>query len=153
MSLDLDRLRVDLVRDEGEVLYCYDDATGDPIERGYTIIGNPTVGIGRLLTRSRGLSERESRFLYDADVGLVSAELRRGILGFDGMPEPVQRGLANMDFNLGWPRFSTFARMMEALERRDYRRAAVEALDSKWARQVGARAERVAALIESGERA
>ena len=36
--------------------------------------------------------------------------------------------------------------VIAALKAGDYERAAVEALDSKWARQVGARADRIAAL-------
>ena len=64
----------------------------------------------------------------------------------------MARGLCNMAYNLGVPRLLGFERMWAALAAGDYERAADEALDSKWARQVGARAARVAALIREGGR-
>jgi hypothetical protein len=36
----------DLVRDENNVLYCYDDATGAPVVPGYKLKGHPSIGIG-----------------------------------------------------------------------------------------------------------
>ena len=54
-----------------------------------------------------------------------------------------------MAFNLGWPRLSRFKNMIEALKAGDYGRAADEALDSKWADQVGTRAERIATVYRS----
>jgi lysozyme len=57
-----------------------------------------------------------------------------------------------MALNLGWPRLSAFRNMLAALQAMDYATAAREALDSKWAKQVGARAERIAALYrEAGK--
>jgi len=40
--------------------------------------------------------------------------------------------------------------MLAALAKRDYSQAAIEALDSVWARQVGARADRIATLFRNG---
>ena len=63
------------------------------------------------------------------------------------MPEPAQRALANMAFNLGVPRLSQFKNMLSALEKGDYNVAAKEALDSNWAKQVGDRANRIAKVF------
>ena len=52
----------------------------------------------------------------------------------------------------GVPRLMGFRRMWAARAAADYETAATAALDSRWARQVGARATRVAALIREGAR-
>lgn len=49
-----------------------------------------------------------------------------------------------MCFNLGWPRLETFHGMFAALMSGEYAAAAREALDSKWEKQVGERAARIA---------
>lgn len=69
------------------------------------------------------------------------------------MPELAQAALLNQCFNLGWPRLSTFKKMLAALQRGDYHDAAAEAEDSKWFRQVGERGKRVAALYRDSMRA
>jgi len=55
-----------------------------------------------------------------------------------------------MCFNLGWPRLSRFEKMLEALKAKDFDTAATEALDSKWADQVGDRAKRIAEVFRGG---
>ncbi len=62
-------------------------------------------------------------------------------------PDDVQRALQNMAYNLGVDGVAEFKMMLGALERGDRETAAANALDSAWARQVGARADRIATLI------
>ena len=45
-----------------------------------------------------------------------------------------------MHFNMGMPTLRKFRNMLDALERKEYSRAADEMLDSNWADQVGDRA-------------
>jgi len=45
-----------------------------------------------------------------------------------------------MMYNLGAPRLMLFAKMWDALAKHDYKTAAAEMLNSKWAKQVGQRA-------------
>ena len=128
----------DLVRDEGMRLKPYTDT-----------VGKVTIGVGRNLD-DVGISEDEALAMLDADIDRSIADLDRTLPWLFERPEPVQRALVNMCFNLGWPRLSGFRNMLDALEAGDYDRAAAEALDSRWARQVGARAERIAALFREG---
>lgn len=65
-------------------------------------------------------------------------------------PEGVQAALMNMCFNLGIGRLLGFRKMIMALTAKDYTTAAIEALDSKWAKQVGQRAKDVALMIREG---
>ncbi|MAL41377.1 glycoside hydrolase family protein [Thalassospira sp.] len=146
----IDHLVKDLQRDEDIRLFVYDDATGQPIVSGYTVVGHPTIGVGRLLTSDRGISTVEALELLETDLDIVFKELDRSFPWWRGLSENRQRALANMAFNLGIPRLSKFQNMLAALKRGDYQLAADEAMNSRWAKQVGARAERIRDLIKEG---
>lgn len=146
----IDQLVRDLQRDEDIRLFVYDDATGQPIVSGYTVVGHPTIGVGRLLTSGRGISTVEALEFLETDLDIVFKELDRSFPWWRGLSENRQRALANMAFNLGIPRLSKFQNMLAALKRGDYQLAADEAMNSRWAKQVGARAERIRDLIKEG---
>lgn len=55
--------------------------------------------------------------------------------------------LINMVFNMGLERVRGFKNFLAALEKHDYQAAAEHMLDSAWAKQVGVRATRLAAVI------
>lgn len=127
-------LMADLKRDEGLRLKPYRDS-----------VGKLTIGYGRNLD-DNGITEDEAGMLLDFDVTVVTTELDRVLPWWRAMPLPARRGLANMCFNLGLPRLRGFVKMLAALRSGDWYAAADEALDSRWARQVGARADRIARL-------
>lgn len=133
-AVNVAKLKADLVRDEGLRLKPYKDT-----------VGKTTIGVGRNLD-DIGISEREAMALLDGDLEWVTSDLDRNAPWWRRMPEPAQRALANMTFNLGWSRLSGFRNMLLALQEGAYDTAAEQALDSKWAKQVGARADRIAAL-------
>ena len=132
----LSDLREDLKRDEGVRNYPYTDTEG--------IL---TIGVGRNL-EDRGLSDDEIDVLLTNDLKWVIHDLDRNLPWWRDMPSGKQRALANMAFNLGYPRLSGFRKMLAALEAGDWNGAAAEALDSRWARQVGDRAHRIATLMK-----
>lgn len=146
MSADL---AADLARDEELRLTVYDDATGKPLRAGDTLKGNPTIGFGRCLS-SLGITEDEARTLLANDLSRIRFELDTTLPWWRGLSEGRQRALANMAFNLGIRRLLGFQAMLAALKAGNYRIAAAEALDSAWAREVGERARRIAALLENG---
>jgi len=135
---DIAKLEADLIRDEA--------FRGKPFT---DTAGKLTVGYGRNLA-DVGISPAEALMLLRNDMATAELELDRGLPWWRGLSEPRQRALANMCFNLGLRRLMGFHRMLAALQARDYTLAAKEALDSKWADQVGNRAKRIAALIEEG---
>lgn len=148
--MDTGKLKADLKQDEGERLTVYDDATGEPIVSGSTVKGHPTIGVGRNLTSARGITQDECDKLLDDDIHLVTGELEKQFPWWSSLSDGRQRALANMCFNLGMPTLKQFKNMLAALEKGDYDAAAKEALDSKWARQVGQRAQKIAQLIREG---
>lgn len=112
-------------------------------------VGKWTIGYGRNLD-DRGISEDEAGFMLDNDIDQVVAELERMplYLSLDSVRQVV---LANMAFNMGVPTLLEFRRMLGALARGEWNRAADEMLDSKWARQVGYRAVELSELMRTGE--
>jgi lysozyme len=128
----------DLIRDEGERLKLYRCSSG------YL-----TIGIGRNI-QNKGISQAESRFLFSNDLDEVAAELDRALPWWRTLPGPHQRALFNMCFNLGMPKLQGFRGMLGALQNGAGDDAARHALNSKWAGQVGARANRIAHLFKSG---
>lgn len=133
-----DTLKSDLIRDEGLHL------------KPYLCTANKlTIGVGRNLD-DVGISEEEAQILLDHDIAACVADLDRSLPWWHDLSEARQRALLNMRFNLGLSRLLGFKQMLAALERGDYETAAAQALDSQWAKQVGDRAQRIAALIRQG---
>lgn len=129
----------ELKRDEVFVPYGYNDDRG-----------NLTIGYGRLIDKrlGGGLTEPEANQLLLNDISNVIEDLDRNVPWWHEMSDNAQRGLANMCFNLGWPRLSKFVKMLAAMKEGNMQTAADEALDSLWAGQVGEnRAGRIANLI------
>ena len=125
----------DLKRDEGFRSHPYRDT-----------VGKLTVGYGRNLD-DVGISEPEAAVLLSHDIGHAIEEVHREFPWSVSAPIGVKRGLYNMAFNMGINRLSGFKRMLRHLQEGNYAKAADEALDSKWATQVGARASRIAYLF------
>ena len=111
--------------------------------------GHLTIGIGRNLD-DRGITEDEARFLCQNDIDIVEQELVGKFPFVVGLSEVRIRVLLDMAFNLGIPRLSAFSNMWGALEEGDFKQAAVEMLDSRWARQVGRRAAKLSQMMETG---
>ncbi len=128
-----------------------------------------TVGVGRNLV-SKGLSENEKRALNVQNpedlrgrwISLESAGLLlrndiedvhsrlRGLDWFDRLDWIRQRVLIDMGFNLGISGLMGFKRMIAALKVGDFQEAAREMMDSKWARQVPNRANRLRKMMLTG---
>ena len=112
-------------------------------------LGIETIGVGRNLV-DRGLSDEEVDYLLSNDITIVENELDNGLSWWRDLDEVRQRALADLAFNMGLPRLHGFVKMLSALQRRDYHAAADELLDSKYAKQVGERSNRVAEMIRTG---
>ncbi len=134
----MERLRGALIRDEGLQLRPYKDS-----------VGKLTIGVGRNL-EDVGLSRAEVDLLLDNDIARVRLELAR-FHWFTNLDTVRQAAIINMGFNLGLGGLLGFRQMIAALERQDWDGAAAAMLDSRWAEQVGMRAQRLANQVRSGE--
>jgi lysozyme len=138
-------LEEDLIRDEGLRLRAY-----------YCPAGKKTIGVGHMLRPfemdMEEISLAEAGRLLRLDIQHALSDLR-GVFGshcLDLWSERRQRALANMMFNLGATRFHGFKKMIAAVKREDWHEAARQCLDSAYAHQVGARAERIAEALREG---
>lgn len=111
-------------------------------------VGKLTIGYGRNL-EDNGISQAEGDFLFDNDFARCEKELAP-FPWYVNQPQNIQYALMNMCFNLGIARLLGFKKMIMALTAKDYTKAALEALDSKWANQVGDRARDIAIMMRQG---
>ena len=101
-------------------------------------VGVSTVGYGRNL-ESRGLTKKEAEYLLRNDIDEAHDWCTDNLSYFKDLSIARKSVLIDMYVNLGGSGLLTFKRMHQALEQKDYMRAGVEMLDSRWARQVGNR--------------
>ena len=147
--MNLDQLKQELAEDEGCKYEIYLDH-----------LGLPTVGIGHLITEDdpeaqlgvgTPVSEERVNMLFRRDIAVTVDDCHRLYDDFKDLPEEAQLIIANMMFNLGYPRLSKFVGMKSCVDKRDFNGAAEEMIDSKWFDQVPNRAKRLVARMRSIE--
>ena len=127
----------DLMRDEGFR------------ERVYRCsAGKQTIGYGWNID-DQPISRLSAQMILADQIETNVEELNRALPWWLNLPDNAKLGLSNMVFNLGLPRLLKFKKMLAALEAHDFDKAALNALDSRWATQVGSRALRIADLYKS----
>lgn len=110
-----------------------------------------TVGVGRNLDENGGigLSEDEIDYLLKNDIKRCQQELIT-LSWFTDLDSVRRDALTNLCFNLGMTRLMGFRKAMAAMAVGNYEEAANEFYDSKWAKQVGIRADEVCEMIRTG---
>ena len=145
--MNIDRVRKQLEIDEGVVYEIYNDH-----------LGYPTFGIGHLVRKTDpeyglmvgdSVSKERVQEAFEADLSVACNECSILYYDWHKFPDEVQEILVNMMFNLGRPRLSKFKNMKKALDKRDWKLAAVEGRDSLRYRQVSNRAERLMTRMEN----
>lgn len=141
-------LRAELSRDEGREPMMYLDSEGiETIGVGWNLKHNPLPEdvIDRLLDEG----------IEQAEEALDKIEPRWR--DTSKVTQARQRALLNLAFNLGQTRLAGFKKMWESIGNAIttgnaswWDEAAKHALDSKWATQVGPRAQRIAAMFRTG---
>jgi lysozyme len=112
--------------------------------------GRVTIGVGRNLT-DRGLSPDEIDLLLANDIAVARKICCVQFGAAFARATPLrQMALMSMAFNLGAPRLGGFGRMRAAILAQDWPQAAREAADSRWAAQVGSRADEIAKMLAIG---
>ena len=130
-----------LIKHEGMRLKPYEDVLTEDI----------TIGVGRNLD-SLGLTEDEVMYLLNNDIVRCDKELLHNFKWYPELCRARQDALINLCFNLGITRLLTFKKALQAMEDKDYSKAAIEFLDSKWGTQVGVtRSNDIALMIRTGK--
>lgn len=125
----------------------YDDATGRTILPGDTVKGKVTISWGVNIT-DVPLTLEESELLFRNRLRRAENEALR-FKWFASLNVDRRFVIVSMIFNMGLTRFRTFKRMIAAIERGDFERAAAEMLDSDWSEQVGHRSVELAQYMWS----
>ena len=145
--MNLEQLRKELTEDEGCVYEVYNDH-----------LGYPTFGIGHLVRESDpehgeeiGTPVSEDRVIeaFESDIETVLSDCDTLYHKFESLPEEAQLIIANMMFNLGYPRLSKFKGMKRGVDSEDWNAAADEMVDSRWYKQVTNRANRLVERMRS----
>ena len=145
--MNIDQLRETLKIDEGVKYEIYNDH-----------LGYPTFGIGHLVVESdeehgkpvgTPITEERVNAVFDKDVAVMVDEAKKIFPDLDSLPEEAKQVIVNMTFNMGRPRLSKFKKFIAGVNAGDWDKAAVEMMDSRWAKQVGARAERLRDRIKA----
>tara|TARA_B100001248_G_scaffold62272_1_gene43122 strand:+ start:15695 stop:16141 length:447 start_codon:yes stop_codon:yes gene_type:complete len=147
--MNIEKLKEQIKRHEGEVLEVYADS-----------LGYLTLGVGHLIQPNdpehgqpagTPVSQEvvDEYYAIDFDKHLEETKHVIGYDVFDGLPGEIQEVLVNMCFNLGGTRLGKFRNMLNAVEDHDWEKMAVEMEDSRWFRQVGRRSVELQEIVRN----
>lgn len=134
-------LRSLLVLHESRVPYAYQDS-----------LGFWTIGVGHLIDKRRGgkLPDEIIDALLSYDIAEVQTELAAALPGIAALDEVRQAVIIDMCFNMGIHNLLGFQQFLIDIHKQDYAAAAAEMLKSRWATQVGDRADRLSKMMKTG---
>lgn len=108
-------------------------------------LGVPTFGIGFTY-----ITEEEADWILAKRLSEIETQLRVKYRWYDNLNATRQDVMISMVYQLGFGGIAKFKKFIAAMERKDYDTAAIEMLDSLWARQTPQRAQRQADMIKNG---
>jgi lysozyme len=108
-----------------------------------------SIGYGRNI-ESMGISQKEAEVMLVSDIERCYDELEV-FEWFVTLDTVRQEAMVDLLFNLGLPRLLGFKKMIRHLSNKEYSQAAAELLNSRYAIQVGDRANELAYMLERGE--
>lgn len=135
--MNREQLKKELTDDEGRMLRSYRDH-----------LGYWTIGVGHLLDPARGanpapfgadlrngraITPEQCNQLLDLDIDAKTAELDRRAPWWRRLSDNRQRVVLNMAFQLGVSGLLNFRKAVAAMQVGDYKEAAAQMRDSKWA--------------------
>lgn len=112
--------------------------------------GHISVGIGRNLA-DKGIRPDEMWLMYKNDLKEAEQELYNKWPWMVGLDQVRTEVMINMSFNMGITVLSQFKNTVNYIKAGDYEKAAYGMRHSKWYKQVGERAERLAVMMQTGE--
>jgi lysozyme len=141
METFIDRLHDELKTDEGCKYVTYLDHLG-LLTGG---IGHLIKGTDEEFNKPIGTSIAGNRVMewFEQDIKITIDDCRKVYDDWDYMNEEVRLICCNMMFNLGYPRYSKFKKMIQAVKDGDHLEAGNQMKDSRWHKQVTNRADRL----------
>ena len=112
--------------------------------------GKLTIGIGRNLD-DVGISEDEAETLLRHDIIEATNQLLNAFPWMGTLNDARGSAMINFTFNVGIGTVKSFKQTLEYMKNCDYENAATALLDSRYAKQVGSRANEIAEQIRTGK--
>ena len=123
-----------------------------------------TIGVGRCVETNpitaeeekvigdwqHGITKCSAIYLLQNDIKNVCKELKTKLKFFKDLDDERQYALIDMAFNLGVSGLLRFSKMLNALKNKKYQEASKECLNSKYAKDVPQRANRIANVLATG---
>jgi lysozyme len=135
-----------LQRDEGVRLRIYPDSRGfDTIGVGHNLDANPLS-----FDVSNGITLDQALQILKADVARISAKLFSDLPWLRNIDAVRQGVFQNMAFNMGAGGVEAFHHVLADTQAGRYVQAALDMRQSLWYKQVGDRAKRLCAQMETG---
>ena len=149
----MDKLIEQIKRHEGYRKRMYLCTAGkETIGYGYNLKANPlhlsSLEIGNAY--KNGMNEVEAERLLKLMIAKITDQLEEAIPVINRLDTVRQDILINMAYNLGLVGLLKFKKTLLALEKKDYRTASIEMLNSKWRNDVGDRAQELATQMLTG---
>ena len=147
MEIFIDRLREELKTDDGCKYEIYLDH-----------LGLPTYGIGHLVTEKDPeygmevgtlVDEIRVNEVFEQDIQVTINDCKKVYDDWNTMNEEVKLICCNMMFNLGYPRYCKFKKMIQAIKDGDWLEAGNQMKDSRWYKQVTNRADRLISRMKA----
>ena len=114
-------------------------------------LDKPTIGYGFLIDTLE-LQEDICELILMRKLEKLIKSIKFNFKWFDDMPDKVQDVIINMCYQLGVSGVSKFKKTIQFIKNKQWDRASVEMLDSKWAReQTPQRAKRLSEIVKSVE--
>lgn len=141
-ELMMSNLSDQLMRDEGFRQSAYQDN-----------LGYWTIGVGRMIDGrlGGGITQDEATYLLNNDIARVTREVALAFPWSIDLDEARLGVLQNMAFQLGVPRLKGFVNTLNLIKNGKYQDASQEMLNSTWAKQTPARAQRLSKQMLTGE--
>jgi lysozyme len=141
--MDIDKVKAQLILDEGEKLTAYWDTTGNlTIGIGHLIIPSDKIGVGQTI------SQEQCDALFAADLQTaIDTCVKAPFVPYVKQPEAIQEVLVQICFNEGIYRLEEFVTFLTLLHNHNYSAAANDLEQTLYARQVPDRVSRYAADI------
>lgn len=108
-----------------------------------------TIGYGWNL-EANGLPKDMCEELLEQKIHDINVQLKE-VEWYNKLSPIRKRVIIDMAYNLGIGGLLEFKKMIQAIKEDDYQTASLEMLDSKWARQVHGRADRLARMMKTNE--
>jgi len=132
-------------------------------------LGIPTIGIGfnlmrpdarnicnrvgvdydNILSGNQILTDNQIKEIFKITLKIAYDDAKKWLPNFDGLPKNIKLAVIDLSFNMGYNRLSKFIKTKNFLVNGEYKLAASELKNSKWATQVGRRVNSVVNLLTS----